>query len=209
MATLSPFARDAYEIHSPRLTIRTAVESDAEGMREFITNQDNNPHTPTESDVTIEYMRTRVGKWRDATAQGTGGFQVITLRSTGELIGYGGYNCFNPIEETAVGTESPRYLTDIGVMIAKSRWRKGFGLEAFCALTEYAFVNLGITQVRIQTDLANEPWRSLMSALELSRLERQQRLSYDEDTVGYAWHLEATDWQVVKEGLQKNGRWLL
>ncbi|KAI8625808.1 acyl-CoA N-acyltransferase [Xylariaceae sp. FL1651] len=138
MAPTSPFARAAYEIKSPRLIIRTAIQSDAEGMREFITNPENNPHTQTETECTIERMRTRVGKWQEFTAQGTNGFQVITLRSTGELIGYGGFNCFDLIEEPA-GTADARYLTDVGVMIAKSHWRKGYGLEAFCALTNYAF----------------------------------------------------------------------
>ncbi|KAK5631339.1 hypothetical protein RRF57_007053 [Xylaria bambusicola] len=89
MATLSPFARDAYEIHSPRLIIRTAVGTDAEGIRDFITNRDNNPHTPTESDVTPESMRNRIEKWQELTSNG---IQIITLPSTGELIGYGGYN---------------------------------------------------------------------------------------------------------------------
>ncbi|RYC65782.1 hypothetical protein CHU98_g473 [Xylaria longipes] len=63
MSVLSPFARDAYEIRSPRLIIQTAFESDADDMHEFITNPDNNPHTQPESDATIESMRTRIRKW--------------------------------------------------------------------------------------------------------------------------------------------------
>ncbi|KAI1753790.1 hypothetical protein F4782DRAFT_529206 [Xylaria castorea] len=98
MSDLSPFARGAYKIYSPRLTIRTAIESDAEDICDFITNADNNPHTQTESNVTMKF--------------------VIALRSTGEHIGYGGFNCFNIIEENA----TPRYLADFGITIAQSHW---------------------------------------------------------------------------------------
>lgn len=100
MANSSPFARDTYEVHSPRLIIRTAINSDAEAMRDFITNADNNPHTPTESNITLESMRSRIAKWQELTAKGSKGFQIITLRSTGELVGYGGYNVFELIEQT-------------------------------------------------------------------------------------------------------------
>ncbi|KAI3341476.1 hypothetical protein F4824DRAFT_496226 [Ustulina deusta] len=46
----------------------------------------------------------------------------IALRLTGELIGYGGFNSFDLNEELAENMP-PRDLTDIGVTIAKSRWR--------------------------------------------------------------------------------------
>jgi RimJ/RimL family protein N-acetyltransferase len=205
MATSSPFARDAYEIRSPRLIIRTPILSDAEDMRAFITNPDNNPHTPSQLDATIESMRMRVGKWQEATAKGTNGFQVVTLASTSEVIGYGGFNGFYLIEETA----SPRYLTDFGVMIAKSHWRRGYGLEVVCALAEYAFVELRIAQIKIETELANEPWRSLMHSMGLAGFETQQCVSYDEHTVGYVWQFDAANWQALKEGLQKKGKWPL
>ncbi|TGJ87318.1 hypothetical protein E0Z10_g1452 [Xylaria hypoxylon] len=208
MAASLPFARDAYEIHSPRLIIRTAIEADAEGMREFITNPVNNPHTPTESDVTIESMRIRVRKWQELTVKGTNGFQVITLRSTGELIGYGGFNCFNLIEEPAENAIH-RYLTDIGIAIAKSQWRKGYGLEALCALTEYAFAELRMARVRIETDFANEPWRRLMHVVGLARFENQQNVTFGEKPMGYTWHVDVANWQVVKEDMQRKGKWPL
>ncbi|KAI0452614.1 acetyltransferase [Xylaria acuta] len=208
MSVLSPFARDAYGIYSPRLIIRTAIESDAEDIREFITNPDNHPHSQTESDVTIESMRTRIGKWQDSTAKGIGGLQVITLRSTGEFIGYGGFNRFDLIDGP-VENATPRYLADIGIMIAKSHWRKGYGTEALSALTEYAFAELGIVRVRIETDLTNEPWRRLMHTLGLAQFEKQQRVTYDDKAVGYTWYFDAADWQVIKEDMKGKGKWSL
>ncbi|KAI0422521.1 acetyltransferase [Xylaria grammica] len=208
MAASSPLARDAYEIHSPRLIVRTAIKLDAESMREFITNPDNNPHTPTESNVTIESMQTRIGKWQESTAKGIRAFQVIILRSTGELIGYGGYNCFDLIEEPSEDA-APRYLTDIGTAIAKSHWRKGYGLEALCALTEYAFAELGIARVRIETNLSNEPWRRLMHAVGLAQFESQQKVTFGEKPMGYTWHFDAANWQAVKEDMQRRDKWPL
>lgn len=208
MTASSPFARDSYEIRSPRLIIRTAVELDAEGMRDFITNPDNNPYTPTEPNATIELMRARVEKWQALTAQGAKVFQVITLRATGELIGYGGFNHFDPIEEP-MRDAAPRYSTDIGIMIAKSHWRKGYGMEALCALTQYAFAELGIARVIIETDLANEPWRSLMHAMGLAQFEKQQQVTYGERVVGYTWHFDAANWQSITKDMQKRGRWPL
>ncbi|KAJ3577136.1 hypothetical protein NPX13_g3431 [Xylaria arbuscula] len=208
MDNASPFARDAFEICSPRLIIRTAIERDAEDMRKFITNPENNPHTPTESNVTLESIRTRIRKWQELAAKGSKGFQVITLRSTGELIGYGGYNCFDLIEQLAE-TATPRYLTDIGVMIARSHWRKGYGLEAFCAFTEFAFASLGISRVRIETEITNEPWRRLMDNIGLGQFEEQQTVTYGEKSIGYAWHFEEAAWQSVKEDMQRRGKWPL
>ncbi|KAI0535878.1 acetyltransferase [Xylaria digitata] len=177
-------------------------------MRDFITNPDNNPHTPTESNVTIESMRTRVGKWQESTAKGIKGLQVITLRSTGELIGYGGFNCFDLIEEPAENAV-PRYLTDIGTSIARSHWRKGYGLEAMCAFTEYAFAELRVARVRIETELSNEPWRRLMHAAGFAQLEKQQKVTFGEELIGYTWHFDAADWQAVRETMQRKGKWPL
>ncbi len=76
-------------------------------MCEFITKPDNNPHTPTEPDATIEPIRARVGNRQEPTIEGTKGFQIIALRPTGELIGYGGFNSFDLNEELAENAPPP------------------------------------------------------------------------------------------------------
>lgn len=88
---------------------------------------------------------------------------------------------------------APRYSTDIGIMVAKSSWRKGYGIEALCALTQYAFAELGIARVIIETDLANEPWRSLMHAMGLAQFENKQRVTYGEQAVEYTWRFDAAN----------------
>ena len=94
-------------------------------------------------------------------------------------------------------------------MIAKSQWRKGYGLEAFCAFTEFAFVALGISWIRTETELTNEPWRRLMHTIRLGQFERQQKVTYGEMSIGYTWHFDAAIWQAIKEDMQKRGKWPL
>ncbi|KAK5631340.1 hypothetical protein RRF57_007054 [Xylaria bambusicola] len=94
-------------------------------------------------------------------------------------------------------------------MIAKSHWRKGYGLKTFYTFTEYAFITLDIMRVRIETDLANEPWRRLMHAVGLTEFEEQKRVTYGEKSMGYSWLVDAATWQVIREDMQKRGKWPL
>lgn len=117
--------------------------------------------------------------------------------------------------EQAAGSDSStlpsqgQYLADIGVMLEHNQWRKGCGLEALSAMIEYAQVELGCGLFRVETDLANEPFRSLMRAAALGSYKSRHRATYDEDLDVWVWKFGAADWAEARETTKATGKWLL
>lgn len=214
MSTSGPrFPRDEYEIVSPRLIIRTARESDAEGLLQYLQTPENFPYFPCEKDLTVEKLRGRVGRWKAMQPEGKNAFMVIILRQTGEVIGQGSYNCFEWTEPTAAAGDSgseakeKNLFTDLGVMLDHKHWRKGLGTEAYCSLMEFAIAELGCDLFRTETAAENEPWKATIRNLGLANVESFGPQSYDANVTGWVWKYDARDWQKAKAGLQEKGKW--
>lgn len=207
------FPRESYEIVSPRLIIRTALDSDAEGLHQFLTTAENFPHTPYNKELTVERLRGAIGRWKDMQPKGDNAFLIITLRQTGEIIGQGSYNCFEwveaPAEASVEGRKKKEMLTDLGVMLDHRHWRKGLGTEAICSLVDFAIEELGCTLFRTETAEENEPWRAIIQSVGLRDFESFGAQSYDEKVQGWVWKFDADDWQKVKSERQANGKWPL
>ncbi|KAJ4390798.1 hypothetical protein N0V93_004396 [Gnomoniopsis smithogilvyi] len=210
--------RESYEITSPRLIIRTALESDAEGLHQFLTTPENFPHMPFNAGVTVEKLRASIGRWKDMQAQGINAFLIIVLRETGEIIGQGSYNCFDWVEApgtTGAGAvngpdkEKKKKLTDFGVLLDHRHWRKGLGAEAICSMVNFAAEELGCSLFRTETAEENEPWKAVIRSLGLKEFETFGPQSYDEKVNGWVWKFDADDWQKVKAKKQENGKWPL
>ncbi len=163
---VAPSPPATYEIETPRLVIRTAISSDADALYHFHSNSANLPYDNIDPNISPDVMRTRIGKWKASAAQGKNAFLVIALRETGELIGTGGFNCFEPQPGGDECSDRP-YLTDTGAMIDHSHWQKGYATEVLCASVEFAFNELGCQVIRIETGTENKPWRALMQAMGL------------------------------------------
>lgn len=212
MATRPPrFPRETYEIASPRLIIRTAIESDAEGLHEFLTTPENFPFFPCSTTLTVEKLRGSIGKWKDMQPKGLNAFLVIILRQTGEVIGQGTYNCFEQVDDddATAGGGDKKLLTDVGVMLDHKHWRKGLGAEAICSLVEFAVEELGVSLFRTETAKENEPWRALVRSVGLGAFESFGPQSYDANGAGWIWKFDAEDWRKVKTELQEKGKWPL
>lgn len=228
MATRPPrFPRETYEIASPRLIIRTAIESDAEGLLDFLTTPENFPFFPCSTTLTVEKLRGSIGKWKDMQPKGLNAFLVVILRQTGEVIGQGTYNCFEQVDapaaaaaaaaapaadddaDDAVAGDKKLLLTDFGVMLDHKHWRKGLGSEAICSLVEYAVEELDVDLFRTETARDNEPWRALVRNVGLDAFEKFGSQSYDAKVSGWVWNFDADDWRTVKAELQKKGKWPL
>ncbi|KAK1979235.1 acetyltransferase [Colletotrichum cereale] len=210
----SQFARPAYEIKSPRLIVRTATDTDAEEYYKLMTNPENFPFEEIEKDLTLEKLRTRIGKFAELTAKGKNAFTVVALRDTNKLIGYGGYNTFEALDPAEFLTEttlSPgvKYMTDLGIIIDHEHRRKGYGMELISALVEHARVELGCELFRAETGTVNEPWRALMRAAGLAEFEGRHKASYDASQDVWVWKFDAGHWDQAKRKLQAEGGWLL
>ena len=93
MTTPLPFVRSSHVILTPRLILRTATVTDAEPLCQLLTNPANFPYEEAEKDLEVEQLRARIVRHAASTARGENGWTVVLLRDTGELIGYGGYEC--------------------------------------------------------------------------------------------------------------------
>ncbi|KAK2025764.1 gcn5-related n-acetyltransferase [Colletotrichum zoysiae] len=215
MASQDP-TRTALEIITPRLIIRTAIQSDAEAYLNYLTTPGNFPFQEPEKDLTMERIRTRIDKFADFTAKGENGWIVIVLRDTNELIGNGGYNTFEPVDPAGFllpGTTTlppgERRMTDLGIGIDYRRWRKGYALEALEALVEHARTNLGCEVFRIETGDDNQPWRSLMRVAGLGEFESRQKASYDASQEVWAWKFDSGHWSRSIKKLKGDGKWFV
>lgn len=207
--------RESYEITSPRLVIRTALDSDAEGLHQFLTTPENFPYMPYDEKLTVDKLRTRIDRWKTMQAQGKNAFLIIVLQETGEIIGQGSYNSFEwaeaPGKTEGGATNAPekRKLTDFGVLLDHRHWRKGLGTEAVCSLVDFAAEELDCSLFRTETATENEPWRAVIRSIGLHEFESFGPQSWDEKVEGWVWKFDAGDWQKVKARKQESGKWPL
>lgn len=159
----SASAATGLSVTSPRLTIRTAVPSDAEALVAYFSNAANFPW-PAETDLTLEKMLPRIQKWADATAAGRSAFMVIVLRETGQLIGFGGFNSLPRTEPLGAKAtweirkgdgEGMVLAADVGVSIDHQHQRRGYAKEVVCAVVEYGFEHLGCAYAHLDTQKTN------------------------------------------------------
>ncbi|KAF0332605.1 hypothetical protein K4K61_005003 [Colletotrichum sp. SAR11_59] len=184
----APFPQEAYTITTPRLIIRSAVPEDDEALYNLLSTPENQPFDAVQPGLSPEVMRARIGRWKPMTAAGKNAFMVVALRETGEVIGNGGFNCFEDDNGTSVaqqdgedgedGVRRRPYLTDTGVVLDHRHWGKGYGRETLCAKVEYAVEELGCKVVRVETADDNKPLRALMASLGLAEIETKGPVSY-------------------------------
>ncbi|KAG6356076.1 hypothetical protein INS49_015461 [Diaporthe citri] len=170
-----PTRREAHRIEIQRLIIRTAVYGDALDIAALRGDRENNPYGGADSNDP-EVCMGRISRWQKANAEGRYAFLVILLRDSGRLIGFGGYNEFRWINLSGDQTEDRKDVleVEIGAQIDHRYWRQGYAREAFVAMLEYAFNDLGPVQISCDTNTANEPWRGLMQSFGLGAKEEKQ-----------------------------------
>ncbi|TDZ24166.1 putative N-acetyltransferase p20 [Colletotrichum orbiculare MAFF 240422] len=211
----APFPQEAYEIVTPRLIIRSATPDDAEGLYKLMSTPENQPFEEPQRDLSPEVMRARIERWKPMTAAGKNAFMMVTLRETGEIIGQGGYNCFEDASGASVARQEGNdvtgrpYLTDTGVVLDHRHWGKGYGRETLCAKVDYAMEELGCSVVRVETGDENKPWRALMASVGLDRIETKGPTSYDANIIGWVYNIDAQTWKSVRENLKLKGKWPL
>ncbi|KAH6647730.1 gcn5-related n-acetyltransferase [Truncatella angustata] len=214
------FPPESYEILTPRLVLRSTIAQDAEAMIDLMCKVENLPMGQTEAMAgqTVEAMVARLERWNSTAAQGKNAYLAIALRDTNEVIGYMGFNCFRTKEEfegTVPERETPlpgvegRYLTDLGVVMDYRQRRKGYSTEVVSACLELAFNAIGCEVVRLETGLANEPWRGLMYAFGFGDLEEKGVLSYGDHPIGWIYNVKRDAWKKTRETLKAQGKWPL
>ncbi|KAF6815502.1 gcn5-related n-acetyltransferase [Colletotrichum plurivorum] len=211
----APFPQEAYTITTPRLVIRSAGPEDAEALYDLMSTPENQPFDTVQPNLKPDVMRARIGRWKPMTAAGKNAFMVVALRESGQVVGSGGFNCFEDADGASVAREGDGdvkgrpYLTDTGVVLDHRHWGKGYGRETLCSKVEYAIEQLGCRVVRVETADDNQPWRALMASLGLGRLETKGPVSYDQNVIGWVYRIDSETWGSVREDLKERGKWPL
>ncbi|KAK2009622.1 hypothetical protein LZ32DRAFT_693852 [Colletotrichum eremochloae] len=100
----------------PRLVLRSAASNDAGALYGILSTPENHLFGVVPPGLPPEVMRARIGRWGPETASGKRALLVVAVRDTGELVGYGGFSCF----ETAQGGGRFRSRAPLGWAASRS-----------------------------------------------------------------------------------------
>lgn len=214
----SQFARQNFEIKTPRVLIRTGIPSDAEAFRDFCTNAANFPYGGTQADLTLEKTTKRIATFAQWAAEGKHAWLMMFAREgSGDFIGYGGYNGFQVVNAADFlsgppcigdGKDDDKVMADIGIMLDHRYWRQGYGLEILVGLVEYARRDMGAELFRTETDLDNQAWQALMHGAEVGGCVTRTKASYDATKEVLQWWWDATAWDEAKGKIKAKGKWI-
>ena len=208
--------RFGHHLETPRLILRTASPSDAKQFSIVRIDPLNNPFGGVVgADRPESEQAERLRSQQSSTAAGDNGFMVIILKPDqpapdtaevlkvhdGWLIGMSGYNSFpmKPVNGIDV------YVGDTGALVDHRFARKGYALEALEGLTEHGFREMGLGGMFLETNVDNEPFKGLMSIMELDDV----RGYCSDDGGSFTYTFGKEKWDAVKSALMKKGKWLL
>ncbi|PSS14773.1 hypothetical protein M430DRAFT_35670 [Amorphotheca resinae ATCC 22711] len=222
MATASPpaHARPFHSFTTPRLIIRSCLPSDAKQIQAIRSNPLNNPYGGVnEPDLPVEVQVQRLEAQQISTAKGENAWMVIILKNslgdgddaveelktdTGIMIGNTGFNSF-PLQPSLADETQSVLVGDTGIMIDNRFARKGYALEALCAIVEYGFQELGCGMMSLGTSAVNVPFRSLMRTMGIG--EGTLRATNEGEEACYLFDREK--WDEAKKHMEGNGKWYL
>lgn len=217
MAT-SPFSREAVEIKTPRVLMRTGTTADTEGYLKYSIEPANFPYGGCDATLTLEKCEKRVANFAEWTAEGKHAWIMFLSREMGDFMGFGGYNCFEAVDATAFLPGSAaaeaskagetKTLADMGIMLDHKYWGKGYGIEIMIGLVEHARREMGAELFRTETDLGNKEWQALMKRIEVGEYMRKEKASYDANKEVLQWRWDEKIWLESKDKIQAKGRWI-
>jgi len=143
-----------HEIHTARLTLRPLDISDAETVHEYASDDENTTYmyflpncTMEETKTFLEYVTSEWKKDKPATYE----FAVVL---EGRQIG-----------AVSVALNDDRTEGEMGWIINKRYWHKGFAYEAACAVRDFALNELMLPRLIAQCDYRNADSYRLMEKL--------------------------------------------
>jgi RimJ/RimL family protein N-acetyltransferase len=148
------------EIKTDRLVLRSWRDSDLDPWAEMNADPEVRAHLGpllTREQAAASMRRFQEGIDRDAY-----GFWALELRATGEFIGMAGLD--------AVDEDTPVDGVEIGWRLARSAWGHGYATEAAVAVLDYAFNQLGLTEILSITTLDNVRSQAVMRRLGMEPL---------------------------------------
>ncbi|KAB8295056.1 hypothetical protein EYC80_006996 [Monilinia laxa] len=204
------WARPSHKLQTPRLTLRSALPSDALPFALI--------------HLAVEVQAQRLEAQKISTAAGKNAFLVIILKASEELaeidyvedlrvhdgflIGMTGFNSFS-VGKSSDGADEDVLIGDTGVLVDYRFARRGFAMESLCAVVEYGFCDLGCGEISLDTLAINAPFRGLMDAVGLRDVVVLR--SVGDGTLDEEAHyvFNVRKWETAKKGVMGNGKWTL
>lgn len=161
-------------LHTQRLELRELVHGDFADLAEML--QDSEvmaayEHTFTDSDV-WEWLN----RQRRRYAEDGFGLWAVILRETGEMVGQAGLT-MQPYGETQV--------LEIGYLLKRRFWHRGYAREAVAALRDYAFTVLQAQRVYSIIKADNEPSMRVARAIGMEKEREFITRYYNGDMLHY------------------------
>jgi [ribosomal protein S5]-alanine N-acetyltransferase len=130
---------------TPRLTLRPLRDEDAEPLFSMWSDKEAMRYFSFPAMTSLDQAKDRIARKRPMAAEGHDLICVITLQTTGEVIG----DCaLFRVDEQCLRAE-------IGFSLQRAHWKCGYMAEAVSALIEHAFGTVGLRRLEADIDPRN------------------------------------------------------
>lgn len=146
-------------IETPRLIIRELLPEDDAAMYEMDSDPEVHKYLGNKPVTDMEEVRKVIAFVRQQYVDNGIGRWAVTLKDTGEFIGWTGYKLMTEAVNNHVG----HY--DFGYRHTRKYWRKGYAYEAAKASLDYGIDVLGFKDIYAMTDVNNEGSRHILEKL--------------------------------------------
>jgi len=146
-------------IETPRLVIRELLPADDIAMFEMDSDPEVHQYLGNKPLTDIEEVRKVIAFVRQQYEDNGIGRWAVTLKDTGEFIGWTGYKLITEKVNGHVG----HY--DFGYRHMRKHWRKGYAYEAAKASLDYGIDELGFKDIYAMTEVGNAGSRRILEKL--------------------------------------------
>lgn len=145
-----------FEIKTERLLLRPVDLSDLENIHEYASDEENTKymlHLPNETiEETASFLSGAVSEWEKDTPD----FYEFAIEADGVHIGH-----------ISVYLDEKHESGELGWILNKKYWNKGYASEAAAALKEYVFNNLNLNKLIAHCDHRNKASARVMEKIGL------------------------------------------
>jgi RimJ/RimL family protein N-acetyltransferase len=179
-------ALDPVELHTPRLSLRPLVESDAAALLQVHAEPRVMQFSNTPPWTSLEQAQELIEGSRSWLSLGTAVCLGIVPKDATGLIG----TC------TLFDISRSSQRAEVGFLLGLSAWGRGYMTEALAALLNYAFGELGLNRIEADTDPRNLAATRVLEKLGFMRegLLRERWITAGQKSDSALYGLLRSDW---------------
>lgn len=172
-------------IETPRLIIREIRESDEAGLFELDSNPNVHRYLGNEPVTNIEQIRAVIKMIHQQYIDNGIGRWAILDKETNAFIGWTGFKLVKDEHNGQIN------FYDLGYRLIEDYWGKGIATEAALACLDYAFNELGFTEIIGMCDVENLASRNVLEKSGMKYIE-----NFDREGVEHNWlRITKEEWE--------------